>query len=100
MDWVIELVFVASTNCCPLFLYDRYAFEGTLLAIYSYERDPLECEGKEGDKPCVYTSGESVLKGLDVEDGKFYVDFLMLCTFFVLLRLACYLVLRWRIRRS
>lgn len=39
-----------------------------------------------------------MIKELDVEDAKFYVDLIVMCVFFVVLRLGCYIVLRWRAR--
>jgi hypothetical protein len=75
----------------------RYSFEGTLQAIYGFDREPLDCE-KGNVKPCMFQNGTDVLKELDVEDAKFYIDFIVLCSFFVLLRIGCYLVLRWRVK--
>ena len=89
--------YAESLIICDVF---RYAFEGTLQAIYGMDREPFACAEEEGDKPCMYHDGDSVLNSLDVDGAEFYIDFLMLCTFFVLLRIACYIVLRWRIRRS
>ncbi|BFZ14373.1 hypothetical protein BsWGS_17412 [Bradybaena similaris] len=74
--------------------YVRYAFEGTLLAIYGLDRGDLDCD----ENHCIFQQGRDVLKELDVEDAKFYVDFIVLCVFFVILRGGCYLVLRWRVK--
>ncbi len=38
------------------------------------------------------------LQALDVENARFWVDFVVLCVFFVILRFGCYLVLRWRVK--
>ena len=76
----------------------RYSFEGVLQAIYGFEREPLVCEEASHPRQCMFNDAESVLKELDVENAKFWVDFVVLCGFFVLLRLGCYLVLRWRVK--
>ena len=75
----------------------RYSFEGVLQAIYGYDREPFECE-KDSKRACIFQEGDDVLKELDVEHANFYIDFIALCSFFVVLRAACYLVLRWRVK--
>ena len=77
--------------------YVRYSFEGVLQAIYGFEREPLECT-EDDFRMCMFQNGEDVLIKLDVENAKFYVDFVVLCVFFVLLRFGCYLVLRWKVK--
>ncbi|CAG5117563.1 unnamed protein product [Candidula unifasciata] len=74
--------------------YVRYAFEGTLQAIYGLDRGNLHCD----ENFCIFQQGTDVLEKLDVENAKFYIDFIVLCAFFVVLRGACYLVLRWRVK--
>ncbi|BFZ25910.1 hypothetical protein BsWGS_28949 [Bradybaena similaris] len=74
--------------------YVRYAFEGTLQAIYGLDRGSLNCNQRH----CLFRQGTDVLEKLDVENAKFYIDFIVLCVFFVILRAACYLVLRWRVK--
>ncbi|XP_064650559.1 ATP-binding cassette sub-family G member 4-like isoform X2 [Lineus longissimus] len=74
--------------------YIRYSFEGTLQAIYGFDRDPLSCE----EEYCHFSDGKDVLKELDVESSRFWLDFVVLCIFFILLRGGCYIVLRWRVK--
>ena len=83
------------TPPCPCF---RYSFEGVLQAVYGGDRDPLACKEPTVRGGCVFVEGSDVLKTLDVKDAKFYVDFIVLCVFFVVLRLGCYIVLRWRVK--
>jgi hypothetical protein len=77
--------------------YLRYSFEGVLQAIYGFDREPLACDEVEENR-CIFREGDAVLKELDVEYAKFYLDFIILCSFFVILRTGCYFVLRWRVK--
>lgn len=76
----------------------RYAFEGVLQAVYGFDRETLECEKAAQSPECRYMESENVLSDLDVEDAKFYIDFIALCVFFIVLRVSCYFVLRWRVK--
>jgi len=80
--------------------YVRYAFEAVMQGIYGYDRAPLDCENKNSTEvhQCIFKDGEDLLKELDVYDAKFYIDFIVLCAFFVIIRIACYAVLRWRVK--
>ncbi|XP_021374255.1 ATP-binding cassette sub-family G member 1-like [Mizuhopecten yessoensis] len=74
--------------------YIGYSFEGVLQAIYGNGRESLDCD----KQICMFNKPDMILKEMDVEGASFYVDFIVLCVFFVILRVGCYFVLRWRVK--
>nr|XP_002733717.1 PREDICTED: ATP-binding cassette sub-family G member 1-like [Saccoglossus kowalevskii] len=75
--------------------YVRYSFEGVLIIIYGMDRGALDCHE---EVHCLFPNAEDVLRGLDVEDGKLYIDFIALFGFFIFFRLCGYFVLRYKLK--
>lgn len=91
MSGKIDLIY--SISACT-FNPIRYSFEGVLQAIYGRDRGKLDCS----EDTCIFKQASDVLEELDVQHAEFYLDFIILCIFFVALRVGCYLVLRWRVK--
>lgn len=74
----------------------RYGFEGVMLSVYGMNRTELDCDPTV--PVCTFQDPMQVLKMLDVENAKLYVDFLVLGIFFTVIRVATFLVLHWKVR--
>ncbi|XP_060551020.1 ATP-binding cassette sub-family G member 4 [Pantherophis guttatus] len=75
-------------------LWLRYGFEGIILTIYSMDRGNLDCT----DMDCPFQDPAKILKELDVEEAKLYLDFAILGVFFVIIRLLAYLTLKYKVK--
>lgn len=95
--------FFVSFDAIPIYLrwitylsYIRYGFEGTALATYSFAREKLKCH----QTYCHFRSPETTLQELDMVNASFTLDIVALITIFVILRIAAYIFLSWKLRSS
>ncbi|EFN71088.1 ATP-binding cassette sub-family G member 1 [Camponotus floridanus] len=95
--------FFVSFDAIPIYLrwitylsYIRYGFEGTALTIYGYGREKLKCF----QVYCHFKNPEMTLEELDMLDADFTLDILALLLIFVVLRIAAYFFLRWKIKNA
>lgn len=93
--------FFVSFNAIPIYLrwitylsYIRYGFEATALATYSYDRETLKCY----QTYCHFKNPGTTLAELDMKDSNVALDFGALIVIFIVLRIAAYLFLRWKLK--
>ncbi|GLV33102.1 uncharacterized protein CBL_10449 [Carabus blaptoides fortunei] len=95
--------FFVSFDAIPVYLrwitylsYIRYGFEGTALATYSFGREKLKCF----QVYCHFKSPDTTLEELDMLNSNFTMDIIALVIIFVILRVAAFLFLRWKLKSN
>jgi ATP-binding cassette, subfamily G (WHITE), member 1 len=95
--------FFVSFNAIPIYLrwitylsYIRYGFEATALATYGFDRPKLQCHSVY----CHFKSPKVTLEELDMLDSNIVLDIVALGIIFVILRIAAYLFLRWKLKKQ
>lgn len=93
--------FFVSFDAIPVYLrwitylsYIRYGFEGTALSIYSFGREKLRCF----QTYCHFKAPQTTLEELDMLDADYTLDIVALVIIFLLLRIAAFLFLRWKLK--
>ena len=79
---------------CAYVAYVRYGFEGTILSIYSYDREPLQCSVPY----CHFKHPHKFLEELNLQDGVFWIDVVVLIGYFFFFRILGYFVLKFKIK--
>lgn len=79
---------------CAYVAYVRYGFEGTMLSIYSYDREPLQCSVPY----CHFKHPHKFLEELNLQDGVFWIDVVVLIVYFFVLRILGYFVLKFKVK--
>lgn len=69
-------------------------FEGTLLAIYGFNRPNMRCS----EAYCHFKSPVKFLEEFDVRHSVYWIDLVALSVFFISLRLIAFFVLKWKLR--
>lgn len=92
--------FFVSFDAIPIYLrwitylsYIRYGFEGTTLATYAFGREKLKCY----QVYCHFKSPSTTLEELDMLNADFNLDIIALIVIFIILRIAAFLFLRWKL---
>ncbi|CAG0880061.1 unnamed protein product [Darwinula stevensoni] len=71
----------------------RYIYEGSMFCIYSFDREDLTCK-----QPfCLFKDPKQFLAQVDLDHNVYWDDFWILFGFVLALRIACYILLRWRL---
>lgn len=95
--------FFVSFDAIPIYLrwitylsYIRYGFEATALATYGFEREKLQCF----QVYCHFKSPHTTLEELDMLKSDIKLDIIALVVIFILLRIAAFLFLRWKLKKQ
>jgi len=78
----------------PYFSFMRYAFEGSMVAVYGFERPPLDCSLPY----CHFRFPVKILQQFDMQQSRFMCSFMSLLVAFFVIRLVAYLALKWKLR--
>lgn len=87
MPWYLRWISYVS--------FVRYSFEGVMVTIYGLERGQLNCP--EGEV-CIFQTGQDVLDNLDMDKDRLGIDIAILAGFFIITRVVCYFLLRWKVK--
>lgn len=100
MPFTIFSGFFVHMNDAPAYFqwlfhisYLKYGLDGVLISIYSYERERLQCSIDY----CHFTSPQKFLEALDMGNGSYWFNVLILVIMFFSLRLVSYLILFYRL---
>ncbi|KAI9554257.1 ABC protein [Daphnia sinensis] len=93
--------FFVNLNSIPIYMswiadvsFFRYAFAGSMLAIYGDERPPLTCS----QPYCHFRYALKFLEQFDLDQSSYYLSVVGLLVFFLVIRVAGYVVLRFKLR--
>ncbi|XP_049533701.1 ATP-binding cassette sub-family G member 4-like isoform X1 [Anopheles darlingi] len=78
------------------FAYFRYSFEGSMQAIYGFDRENLPCTGDF----CYFSKVAKLLENFDILENTFVMDVCGLLVWILVLHVALYMSLVWRMKRT
>ena len=80
------------------FSYLRYGYEGLIVSVYGYDREPLECPP---DKTyCHYRFPRRIMEELSMDENHYLFDVAMLVVFIIVFFVLAYLGLLRKVKRS
>ncbi|KAI9554261.1 ABC protein [Daphnia sinensis] len=92
--------FFIQLNSIPYYLrwisyasFFRHGFEGAMLSVYDFDRPPLNCS----QSYCYFRNPHKFLETFDMEQSSYYVCITGLMVYFVVLRIAGYFILRFKL---
>lgn len=74
----------------------RFGFEGTLNAIYGFDREPLICEGPF----CLLTKPQKFLKLMEMDSELYVLDVIGLCAWILSLWILLYVTVKVKLSRA
>lgn len=77
-------------------MYLRYSFKSSVMAIYGYGREKLDCSTAY----CIFKEPETILEQFEVADTVIWVDMLAMVAYFFIMRALAYFLLWRRIRNA
>lgn len=81
---------------CAYTSYIRYGFEGMMIAIYGFDRDPIPCR----EDFCPIQDGREYLEQYSMNDDSLYArNMYVLASFTIAIRIATFFVLRYRLKK-
>jgi ABC-type multidrug transport system permease subunit len=72
----------------------RYGFEGSMLAIYDYDRPPLDCS----EPYCHFRFPQKFLEKFDMAHSSYSICVFGMVVYFVVMRVAGYFLLRFKVK--
>ncbi|EFX86593.1 ABC protein, subfamily ABCG [Daphnia pulex] len=72
----------------------RYGFEGSMLAIYDYDRPPLDCS----EPYCYFRFPQKFLEKFDMAHSSYSICVVGMLVYFVVMRVAGYFLLRFKVK--
>ena len=74
--------------------YLRYGFEGAIVSLYGFNRTAMPCSRSFS---CPYPTPQEFLKDMSMDKAEYWIDATALIGFFLVIRIAAYFVLRFKL---
>ncbi|XP_058790115.1 ATP-binding cassette subfamily G member 4-like [Phymastichus coffea] len=78
----------------PYVSYMRYGFEGAMITVYGYDRQPLKCS----EDFCLYKKPRKFLMDMSMDHAVYWIDATALIGILIGVRIIAYFVLRLKLR--